>query len=118
MSRIRVAAPLVGIALLSVGCGGGDGTPGSGKASSAHRSMDVGTKATFSLWTHCGVRFTTIDGVTWQTRDGQGSNHPEWPEMIDGTLNRDSEDHAVFTSEQPRVKFVYRPAPDATYYCQ
>jgi hypothetical protein len=38
--------------------------------------------------------------------------------MIDGTLNRVSGDRAVFTSEQTHVRFVYRPAPDAKYYCQ
>jgi len=80
--------------------------------------MDVGATVPFSVWTHCGVRYTTIDRVTWQTRDGQGSNHPERPEMIDGTLNGVSEDRAVFTSEETQVKVVYRPALDAKYYCQ
>src|SRR3954447_2550282 len=102
----------------AVGCGGGDGTPGSGEALSAHKSMDVGATVPFSVWIHCGVRYTTIDRVTWQTRDGQGSNDPERPEMIDGTLNGVSEDRAVFTSEETQVKFVYRPALDAKYYCQ
>ena len=80
--------------------------------------MDVGATAPFSVWTHCGVRYTTIDGIYWETRDGQINPRPEYPEWIRGTLNRTSQDSAIFTGTTIPITLTYHPAPDAKFYCQ
>lgn len=82
--------------------------------------MPVGTRAHFTVFAHCGVQFTTIDGETWRTKlrdDGQGNPPDGWPQQIAGTLSRPSEDRAVFTSDAIPVTLVFRPAPDAKYAC-
>jgi hypothetical protein len=86
----------------------------------AKRSLDVGDTTQYNLWAHCGVQFTKIDGLTWKTPlrdDGSHNPPPGWPELIHRTLERVTEDRAVFRSDEIPEPLTYRPAPDANYTC-
>ena len=114
MTRATTAA-LFGavVALALAGCSDSEG-----KTPSAHQSLDVGARVPFSIWTHCGVRYTSIAGDMWQTRDGEANPRPEYPEHIQGTIVRVSGDRAVFTGRTIPIRLIYHPAPDAQIYCQ
>ena len=80
----------------------------------------VGSSAPFKIYAHCGVEFTEIDGTTWKTArrdDGQGNPPKGWSQSIPGTLTRPADDRAVFTAAEMPVQFVFKPAPDALYFC-
>jgi hypothetical protein len=114
VTRAQTAALLAAaVALALVGCSDSEG-----KKQSPHQSLDVGARVPFSIWTHCGVRYTSIDGVMWQTRDGQVNPRPEYPEYIEGTIARVTEQRAVFTGRTIPIRLIYHPAPDAQIHCQ
>jgi len=118
----RSAISVLSLALLGVvvtGCSASESD--SAKSASAHDSMSVGARSAFTVFAHCGVEFTTIDGDTWRTRprdDGQGNPPAGWPDAIRGTLTRQSEDRAVFTSDAIPVTLIFKPAPHAKYSCE
>ena len=84
-------------------------------------NFPVGSTAPFRVFAHCGVEFTTIDGITWRTKprdDGNGNPPEGWPmQVIAGTLTRPTDERAVFRSLEIPVKLVFRPAPDARFSC-
>jgi len=109
----RSAISVLSLALLGVvvtGCSASESD--SAKSASAHDSMSVGARSAFTVFAHCGVEFTTIDGDTW------GNPPAGWPDAIRGTLTRQSEDRAVFTSDAIPVTLIFKPAPHAKYSCE
>lgn len=80
----------------------------------------VGSSAPFEVYAHCGVEFTTIDGMLWRTTrrdDGQGNPPKGWPQSIRGTLTRPAVDRAVFEPADIPANLIFEPAPEAEYYC-
>jgi hypothetical protein len=118
-TRLGIAATLVALAMLGMGCASFDS--GSPEAKPAPRdSFPVGSHASFRVNAHCGVEWAVIDGYAWHTklRDDGNLNPPrDWPQLIDGVLTRPSTNRAVFVSDQIPVKLVFKPAPDAVWSC-
>ena len=118
-TRLGVAATLVAVGMLGVGCASSDS--GGPEVQAAPRdSFPVGSRAAFSVDAHCGVEWAVIDGDTWHTRlrDDGNLNPPRgWPQLIDGVLSRPSTNRAVFVSDQIPVRLVFKPAPDAIWSC-
>jgi hypothetical protein len=113
----ELAGTAVVLAVLSTGCASSDSRPTDGAASPSD-SFPVGSHAGFTVVAHCGVKFATIDGITWRTRPRGRIGAPAgWPQVIQGTLSRPAQDRAVFVSDAIPVSLVFRPAPHATYTC-
>jgi hypothetical protein len=119
---LRPVVFALAVALLGVvdaGCSKSESEPAQDPVS-AHDHMPVGSRAAFTLFAHCGVEFTEIDGDTWRTKrrdDGDGNPPAGWPGAIEGTLTRPSENRAVFVSDAIPVVLVFRPAPNTMYIC-
>jgi hypothetical protein len=115
----RAALFVLSLALLLPGCSSSEPNPSQVQVS-ARDSMRVGSRAAFTVYSHCGVEFVRIDGDTWRTKlrdDGNGNAPPGWPGLIHGTLTRPSENRAVFVSDAIPEVLVFHPAPNARYIC-
>jgi len=81
--------------------------------------LAVGETTPFRIHVHCGFQYTEINGELWRTNsrdDVRGTRAS--PQVVIGTIERTSEDRAVFVTDDPRVRAVFRPAPNDTYLCQ
>lgn len=93
---------------------------GAASVQEARESLPVGASSPFSIYTHCGFQFATIDGALRRTRlrdDGNGNPPHGWPGLVTGTIERVSKNRATFTGINVTVRAVFRPAPHAQYFC-
>jgi hypothetical protein len=80
----------------------------------------VGSSGPYIVEAHCGVKFATIDGKTWATtprNDGHGNPPAGWPDRIEGTLTRPSEDVAIFETEQIPDRLTFEPTDEKVPGC-
>ena len=100
-------AAVLAAALIATGCGG---------SASSQEGGDEPISTPLSVYTHCGVENTRIDGRWWHAKpslyDEKGGGPPAgWGDPYqEGTLTVESADRAVFEALDQRVVFV--PAPD------
>jgi hypothetical protein len=79
----------------------------------ANERLEVGATAELILFLHCGVRYATIDGTTWETSPRGGGSAPDgWPERLTGTATRTTDDTVVFSSPPLVDEMVFHPAAD------
>ncbi len=107
LTQRALHAAVVAAALLATGCGG---------SASPQQSGEEPSSRPFSVYTHCGVENTRIDGRWWHAKpplyDEKGGGPPAgWGDPYqEGTLTVESADRAFFEALGQRVVFV--PAPD------
>lgn len=84
----------------------------------------VGSTATYFLGVHCGLEFTSIDGMTWRTHSkyvGDTNAPAGWRDTVRGTLTRPTFARAVFTANvgtnADPVTIQFEPAPGITFTC-
>ncbi len=109
----RVLSALVLLAALT-GCSTG------AEVANPSESLPVGSHGHLTVNAHCGFEFTYIDGELWKTRlvsDGQGNPPLDWPQVVEGTVERTAEDEAVFDASNVDYRAVFTPAADARYTC-
>lgn len=107
------------IALLAAvavsGCAGGTPGPASGTpvSISGESTVSVGQTIGFSMYTHCGVESTRINGRVWNAVDPLYASPErlgppdEWGDPYqDGELTLESPDRAVFAALGERVVLV------------
>jgi|tagenome__1003787_1003787.scaffolds.fasta_scaffold19212939_1 hypothetical protein len=72
------------------------------------------------VFVHCGLRYATIDGTTWETpAQGDGSAPQGFPDLVAGTATRTSQNTVRFTASDPAsTTWVFHPTatPD-DYVC-
>jgi hypothetical protein len=109
----RVVSVLALVCALA-GCSNGPEAP------NPTEDLPVGSHGELTVDAHCGFEFATIDGEVWKTKlvsDGQGNPPLDWPQMVEGTIERTSNDEAVFNGSNVDYRAVVTPAPDAKYTC-
>jgi hypothetical protein len=127
--RIAVLAVVAAIALAACTPMGtrphmADATPTSSSTSAvpfpapANVALDVGETAAMRVFLHCGLRYATIDGTTWETTpQGHGSAPSGLPDLMTGDATRISQDTVHFKSSTPTsALWVFHPAADSEYF--
>lgn len=127
----------VAILLLTSACSGDDDTVGSGGGGDvvdgpAQADIDdeppygvgieVGETYDYTLYTHCGIEWTRIDGVWWQTptplSDGNANPPSGWANPYDkGQMDIVDDSTAIYRGGPGEVEFERTDVTDAPFVC-
>ena len=83
---------------------------------------EAGETYDYVLYTHCGIKWTRIDGVWWETQpldDGSGNPPPGWSNPFDaGSLKMLDDDTAIFSGgPEAKVRFKRTEIVEAPFTC-
>lgn len=83
---------------------------------------EAGETYDYVLYTHCGIMWTRIDGVWWETQpldDGSGNPPPGWSNPFDaGRLKMLDDDTAIFSGgPDAKVRFKRTEIVEAPFTC-
>lgn len=127
--RRRPALTALTILLMAAACGGGDGvvdgpaqTDIDGEAPYGV-GVEVGETYDYTLYTHCGIEWTPIDGVWWQAsaplNDGSGNPPSGWGNPYDkGEMDIVDAARAIYRGGPSDVEFERTEVVDAPFACE